>query len=221
MPYVQEGQRRVEQKTTRPLAGIRILDLTTVVVGPSCTLRLADYGAEVIKLEAPEGDVLRTLGGPSPSGQHSGKYLAFNRNKRAICLFEVQADRTLVAVERQVLAGVLSARRGAAQGAQHVTLRRLQFDDLGPIVRQPQRAGWPDDHGRQIENADPREWPGGLLLHATLPFLHIRHRSALRGGWVGVKTPSPACRRRRSSSPAIPQTAPRATSMPRPSRSRW
>lgn len=72
--------------TPAPLAGIRVLDLTTVVVGPSCTLRLADYGAEVIKLESPEGDVLRTLGGPSPSGQHSGKYLAFNRNKRAICL---------------------------------------------------------------------------------------------------------------------------------------
>ena len=69
-----------------PLEGIRILDLTSVVVGPSCTLRLADYGAEVIKLEAPGGDVLRTLGGPSPSGQHSGKYLHFNRKKRAICL---------------------------------------------------------------------------------------------------------------------------------------
>ncbi len=68
------------------LEGIRILDLTSVVVGPSCTLRLADYGAEVIKLEAPGGDVLRSLGGPSPSGQHSGKYLHFNRKKRAICL---------------------------------------------------------------------------------------------------------------------------------------
>jgi crotonobetainyl-CoA:carnitine CoA-transferase CaiB-like acyl-CoA transferase len=70
----------------QPLHGVRVLDLTSVVVGPACTLRLADYGAEVIKLEAPEGDVLRTLGGPSPSGQHSGKYLAFNRNKRAISL---------------------------------------------------------------------------------------------------------------------------------------
>jgi crotonobetainyl-CoA:carnitine CoA-transferase CaiB-like acyl-CoA transferase len=68
------------------LTGVRILDLTSVVVGPSGTLRLADYGAEVIKLEAPEGDVLRALGGPSPSGQHSGKCMAFNRNKRAICL---------------------------------------------------------------------------------------------------------------------------------------
>ncbi len=69
-----------------PLAGIRILDLTSVVVGPSCTLRLADYGAEIIKLESPEGDVLRTLGGPSPSGRTSGKFLHFNRNKRNICL---------------------------------------------------------------------------------------------------------------------------------------
>ena len=69
-----------------PLEGIRVLDLTSVVVGPSCTLRLADYGAEVIKLEPPEGDVLRTLGGPSPSGRMSGKYLHFNRRKRAICL---------------------------------------------------------------------------------------------------------------------------------------
>jgi crotonobetainyl-CoA:carnitine CoA-transferase CaiB-like acyl-CoA transferase len=71
---------------SRPLAGIRVLDLTSVVVGPACTLRLADYGAEVIKLEPPEGDLLRTLGGPSPSGRLSGKYLHFNRAKRAICL---------------------------------------------------------------------------------------------------------------------------------------
>ena len=81
------------------LAGIRVLDLTSVVVGPSCTLRLADYGAEVIKLESPEGDVLRTLGGPSPSGHHSGKYLAFNRNKRAICL-DLKQPAARAAVQR-------------------------------------------------------------------------------------------------------------------------
>jgi crotonobetainyl-CoA:carnitine CoA-transferase CaiB-like acyl-CoA transferase len=69
-----------------PLNAIRVLDLTTVVVGPSCTLRLADHGAEIIKLESPEGDLLRTLGGPSPSGHGSGKYLHFNRRKRSICL---------------------------------------------------------------------------------------------------------------------------------------
>jgi len=68
------------------LHGIRILDLTTVVVGPACTLRLADYGAEVVKVETPAGDLMRSLGGPSPTGRHSGAYLHLNRGKRAACL---------------------------------------------------------------------------------------------------------------------------------------
>jgi len=68
------------------LAGIRVVDLTTVVVGPTATLFLADYGAEVIKVESPGGDLLRTLGGRSKSGQLSGKFTHFNRNKRSIVL---------------------------------------------------------------------------------------------------------------------------------------
>lgn len=70
----------------QPLKGIRILDLTSVVVGPVCTARLAQYGAEVIKLESPDGDLMRGLGGISPTGQHSGAYLHFNRGKRNICI---------------------------------------------------------------------------------------------------------------------------------------
>lgn len=69
-----------------PLKGIRILDLTSVVVGPVCTWRLGQYGAEIIKVESPEGDLMRGLGGPSPTGQHSGTYLHLNRGKRNICL---------------------------------------------------------------------------------------------------------------------------------------
>lgn len=70
----------------RALSGIRVLDLTSIVVGPSATLRLADLGAEVIKIEPPSGDNLRVLGGVSPSGRLSGKYMHFNRAKRSICL---------------------------------------------------------------------------------------------------------------------------------------
>jgi crotonobetainyl-CoA:carnitine CoA-transferase CaiB-like acyl-CoA transferase len=72
--------------TFEPLAGVRILDLTSVVVGPAATWRLAQYGAEVIKVESPEGDLMRGLGGGSPTGQHSGAYLHLNRGKRNICL---------------------------------------------------------------------------------------------------------------------------------------
>jgi crotonobetainyl-CoA:carnitine CoA-transferase CaiB-like acyl-CoA transferase len=71
--------------TFKPLSGLRVLDLTSVVVGPVCTARLAQYGAEVIKLESPEGDLMRGLGGQSPTGQHSGTYLHLNRGKRNIC----------------------------------------------------------------------------------------------------------------------------------------
>ena len=70
----------------KPLQGIRILDLTSVVVGPVCTWRLGQYGAVIIKVENPEGDLMRGLGGQSPTGQHSGAYLHLNRGKRNVCL---------------------------------------------------------------------------------------------------------------------------------------
>jgi crotonobetainyl-CoA:carnitine CoA-transferase CaiB-like acyl-CoA transferase len=69
-----------------PLKGLRVLDLTSVVVGPVCTWRLGQYGAEIVKVESPEGDLMRGLGGLSPTGQHSGAYLHFNRGKRNISL---------------------------------------------------------------------------------------------------------------------------------------
>jgi crotonobetainyl-CoA:carnitine CoA-transferase CaiB-like acyl-CoA transferase len=69
-----------------PLKGIKILDLTAVVVGPITTWRLGQYGAEIIKVENPSGDLMRGLGGMSPTGQHSGAYLHLNRGKKNICL---------------------------------------------------------------------------------------------------------------------------------------
>jgi crotonobetainyl-CoA:carnitine CoA-transferase CaiB-like acyl-CoA transferase len=69
-----------------PLRGTRVLDLTAVVVGPAATWRLGQYGAEIIKVENPEGDLMRGLGGLSPTGQQAGAYLHLNRGKRNICL---------------------------------------------------------------------------------------------------------------------------------------
>jgi crotonobetainyl-CoA:carnitine CoA-transferase CaiB-like acyl-CoA transferase len=69
-----------------PLKNIKILDLTSVVVGPVATWRLGQYGADIIKVENPSGDLMRGLGGMSPTGQHSGAYLHLNRGKKNICL---------------------------------------------------------------------------------------------------------------------------------------
>jgi len=75
-----------------PLEGVRIVDLTAVVVGPMATQTLADYGAEVIKVETPTGDILRDLNGRAITPRMSSKFLHLNRNKRSLVLDLKQAS---------------------------------------------------------------------------------------------------------------------------------
>ncbi|ABC82112.1 CaiB/BaiF CoA transferase family protein [Anaeromyxobacter dehalogenans] len=68
-----------------PLAGVRILDLTRLLPGPYATLVLADLGADVVKVEDPQGgDWLRWM--PPLAGEQSGAFHALNRNKRSLAL---------------------------------------------------------------------------------------------------------------------------------------
>lgn len=68
-----------------PLEGIRVIDLTQGAAGPLCTMILADFGADVIKVEPPAGDWGRTLGPPFINGE-SVTFLGGNRNKKSITL---------------------------------------------------------------------------------------------------------------------------------------
>ncbi|MEM9564604.1 MAG: CoA transferase [Actinomycetota bacterium] len=68
-----------------PLAGVRILDLTTVVMGPLATRALGDLGADVLRVEAPGGDFMRHFE-PKRSDGMSAFSMAVNRNKRSIAL---------------------------------------------------------------------------------------------------------------------------------------
>jgi crotonobetainyl-CoA:carnitine CoA-transferase CaiB-like acyl-CoA transferase len=68
-----------------PLQGVRIVDMTTVLMGPYATQMLGDYGADIIKVESPDGDVTRQIG----PARHAGMgpvFLNTNRSKRSICL---------------------------------------------------------------------------------------------------------------------------------------
>ena len=67
----------------QPLQNIRVLDLSRVLAGPYCTMVLGDLGAEVIKVEPPEGDETRGWGPPFAEGE-SAYYLCVNRNKRGM-----------------------------------------------------------------------------------------------------------------------------------------
>jgi crotonobetainyl-CoA:carnitine CoA-transferase CaiB-like acyl-CoA transferase len=84
-----------------PLAGVKVVDLTTIVVGPICTRTLADYGADVIKVEAPGGDLLRTMAEGSRNPGMSGKFINFNRNKRSIGL-DIKKPDGLEAMRRLI-----------------------------------------------------------------------------------------------------------------------
>ena len=74
-----------ETKPTGPLVGIRVVDMTSVLMGPYATQILADYGADVIKIEDEKGDLLR-MGGAMRNRGMGQLYLQCNRNKRSVVL---------------------------------------------------------------------------------------------------------------------------------------
>ncbi|WP_240756666.1 CaiB/BaiF CoA transferase family protein [Roseicella aquatilis] len=92
---------RPASRTGGPLEGVKVIDLTTVVVGPICTRTLADQGAEVIKVEAPGGDILRYLAAGCRTPSMSGKFINFNRNKRGIVL-DIKKPEGLAALKRLI-----------------------------------------------------------------------------------------------------------------------
>jgi crotonobetainyl-CoA:carnitine CoA-transferase CaiB-like acyl-CoA transferase len=78
--------------TPGPLAGLRVIDMSTVLAGPNCARYLADFGADVIKVERPGGDSLRNIAWRDPRDDTGLWWKLANRNKRTIVLDAKDSD---------------------------------------------------------------------------------------------------------------------------------
>jgi crotonobetainyl-CoA:carnitine CoA-transferase CaiB-like acyl-CoA transferase len=112
-----------------PLAGLRVIDVSTVLAGPYCTMLLGDLGADVIKIEPPEGDSTRGWGPPwvgpaDPGGRRTAAYyLAVNRNKRGLRLDLKTPDGA------EVLRRLLADADVLVENLRVGAFARLGFDD--------------------------------------------------------------------------------------------
>jgi crotonobetainyl-CoA:carnitine CoA-transferase CaiB-like acyl-CoA transferase len=104
-----------EAPDTRPLAGVKVVEFCQIASGPFTGLLLADYGAQVLKIEPPEGDAMRTW--PPLSGGYSENFASLNRGKRSIALDLKQPADLAVARQLALEADVLveNSRPGAMQ----------------------------------------------------------------------------------------------------------
>jgi crotonobetainyl-CoA:carnitine CoA-transferase CaiB-like acyl-CoA transferase len=133
-----------------PLQGLRILDLSTVVLGPYASQILAEYGADVIKIETPEGDSTRHTG-PSTEEGMGAIFLGVNRGKRSVVLdlkTEAGRDAMLRLVDTaDALMHSIRPQKLAAIGLDPATLRKRcpklvfvglhGFAEAGPYGGQP------------------------------------------------------------------------------------
>jgi crotonobetainyl-CoA:carnitine CoA-transferase CaiB-like acyl-CoA transferase len=111
-----------------PLQGIRIIDLTTVLMGPFATQTLGDYGADVIKIESLDGDVTRQIG-PTRHPGMGPVFLNANRSKRSICL-DLKKDAGRAVALRLIAAADVLVYNVRPQAMQRL---RLGYEDVAAV----------------------------------------------------------------------------------------
>jgi crotonobetainyl-CoA:carnitine CoA-transferase CaiB-like acyl-CoA transferase len=118
-----------QQSGHGPLQGLRVLDLSSMIAGPYAAQILADYGADVIKIEPPEGDLMRRSIGAAKSADMGPLFLQLNRNKRSVVLDLKQPAARKVLLQLCASADIL------LHNVRPAPMRRLKlsYDDVRKI----------------------------------------------------------------------------------------
>ncbi|MDO8279244.1 MAG: CoA transferase [Burkholderiaceae bacterium] len=189
-----------------PLKGLRVLDLTTVLMGPYATQLLGDMGADIIKVEPPEGDIVRKIGLARNEGM-GGLFLNTNRSKRGIVLDlkspEGHADALLLASTCDVLIYNVRPQAMARLGLSYEDIVKVRPDIIyagvygygedGPYAGKPayddlmQGASGlaalfshgPDDPPRYVPLAMADRVVGLHAVNAVLAALHHRNATGI------------------------------------------
>ncbi|MFT5174935.1 MAG: crotonobetainyl-CoA:carnitine CoA-transferase CaiB-like acyl-CoA transferase [Gammaproteobacteria bacterium] len=186
-----------------PLDGFRIIDLTSMISGPLGTMILADQGADVIKVESPNGDTTRSVS--TRRGGFSASFLNNNRNKRSVCIdLKHEAGRAVLLrllADADVL--VQNFRPGVMQrmGLDEASVRAVAanivyvsisgFGDVGPYAHKPVydplvqalsglatiQAGSDDERPRLVRTIVPDKLTGVTCSQAITAALLARERS--------------------------------------------
>ena len=115
-----------------PLHGIRIIDLTTILLGPFATQILGDMGADVIKVESPAGDSIRDVG-PTPTQRMGSVFFGANRNKRGLVL-DLKAPAGLQAMRALVRSADVFVHNMRPQAVQRLGLDYQALQAINPRI---------------------------------------------------------------------------------------
>jgi crotonobetainyl-CoA:carnitine CoA-transferase CaiB-like acyl-CoA transferase len=196
------------QASWQPLRGVRVADLSRVLAGPYCTMLLADLGADVVKVERPQGGDETRGWGPPFAGGEAAYYLSVNRGKRSCALDLGQAEGRELALELCAGAAVVieNFKAGGAErlGVDYESVRArnpgvvyCSISGFGSERRPAGRPGY--DFVAQAESglmsitgpADGAPYKVGVALVDVLAGLHaataiLAALAGGEGGWVEV-----------------------------------
>ena len=116
-----------------PLAGVKVMDLTQIMAGPYCTMMLADMGADVLKVEKPNGgDDTRRMGPPFIEGE-SAAFLGINRNKRSIVI-DLRSDDGREIARRMARASDVLVQNFRPGALERMGLGYEQVREINPAI---------------------------------------------------------------------------------------